>query len=958
MQYKILFGFMFLIGAVLNGLNAQTPQVVLELKWGSGIENAGFRKAPEANYGPRAFAVKDGQVVILDEPQNLLKIFKNGRLLRSFEIPPFSDDVEFNSADDFVILAENRLYFFKNGRIVNSVKPPTPMDVIEAIKRIDANHLQITFSDQSKAYFPLNDTQLLKKAPASAGNALSELKTVKLDEHTFRLETGSGQTTYMALKSEEPLASVRYLGSDDLNRHYLNLEFFEQQVPLRVRREIRVLDSQFRLLATIHAPVNAHTEIFRDWFIEADGHFYQMISGVEGIKIVKWDLTGVVNADQPLPLRYPQPFFEGVHYNLLDTQDAGSQLSKVSDFEDYPQIMPSEALAIADEYVRLYWTCTQDNLTNGVVTDPYGNQVRTPSWIVVGQNQHVPYKWGGSESIEAFLYGIEILKYAGDNYTDGGGTPSAVGVDCSGFVSRCWNLPRHYATSMMDDGITLPYLSWSEAEPGDAVHKVGHVRMVVRQNTNGSLLVVESSGQDWKVSYRTYYYSSLVNYTPRYYVNRQGAPDNIPQPRLNAVTINEKGELELDWSLEGLENVSSLRIYFSTDGNSWGSGISVPKDTTQWSVPINDGQMIFVKLRSFSSGAYQNPSVSSDVYGGFRNDGMSRVLIVDGFDRTSATSGRWQYLYHSFATTLGKSLAAAGIPFETTTNEMVRAQNIDLENYPAVFWLCGDESIRDGTFDREEQLLVTDYLLNGGRLFVSGSEIGYDLGSHGTAYDQTFFSDYLKAAFVKDNAGSWQAEGATGTPFAGLQVRFDDGLQGIYPVSYPDAVSPQGGAQLALKYANGDGAAVYFDGVFPNGSRPARLFYLGFPFETIYDAAERDSLMSRVVDFFELYNLTAIEEKELQKTPQAFELIGNFPNPFNNQTQIRFNLPAPGQVKLTVFNTPGQQVFEGQFSFTTSGAQKITFSGDRLASGLYFYRLIFNGQGKTFIGGNKMILIK
>lgn len=251
------------------------------------------------------------------------------------------------------------------------------------------------------------------------------------------------------------------------------------------------------------------------------------------------------------------------------------QLHKVNEFEDFPQVLPSDALAVGDEYVAVQWTATTKNLTNGVVTDSYGNQVRTPDWIKVGQNKQVPYKWGGFESLEAFLYGIEILKYAGDNYTDNGGTPSAVGVDCSGFVSRCWNLPRHYATSMMDDGLTLPYTSWSEAEPGDAVHKVGHVRMVVKQNNNGSLVVVESSGRDWRVSYRTYYYSSLSSYTPRYYVNRQGAPGNIPQPRLDLVQVDER--LKINWSLEGLENVSSVRLYFSTDGNSWSSSFRFPK---------------------------------------------------------------------------------------------------------------------------------------------------------------------------------------------------------------------------------------------------------------------------------------------------------------------------------------------------------------------------------------------
>lgn len=150
--------------------------------------------------------------------------------------------------------------------------------------------------------------------------------------------------------------------------------------------------------------------------------------------------------------------------------------------------------------------------------------------------------------------------------------------------------------------------------------------------------------------------------------------------------------------------------------------------------------MIFVKLRSFSSGTLQNPSVPSDIYGVYRKDQKAKVLIVDGFDRTSASSGRWHEVNHPFVVSWGKSLARAGIPFETTTNEMVKKGQVSLNDYPAVFYLLGDESYLDATFDRDEQVIVKNYLQNGGRLFVSGSEVGYDLANLGNSYDQFFLA--------------------------------------------------------------------------------------------------------------------------------------------------------------------------------------------------------------------------
>ncbi len=928
-------------------LKAQTPQTVLYLPWGKTAEQAGLRQAPEANYGPQAFAVQNGQVILLDEPQQALKIFSDGQLNQVLSVPPFCDDFLFFNRDNYVVLAQNQLIAFKNGRVQAFFKPQHNQQIIENLKAVDPATVQLQFSDQQSRFFVIPQNRLQKSA-----GLLTEAVTVsKINEHAIQIQR-------FALRKvldfpEVSVASVRFLGSDSSGHFYFNLEFFEQQVPLRIRREIYVTDSSFNVLLRLQVPVNNYTEIFRDWFIDPAGQFYQMFTTPQGVEIVAWSFKTFLNAQNPPQLSYPQRFYQSQHYNVLPSTEPAHSLHKVTEFEDFPQVMPSDALATGDAYVNLSWTAKKENLTFGVVTDAYGNQVRTPDWIVVGQNTHVPYKWGGSETIEAFLYGIEILKYAGDNYTDNGGTPSAVGVDCSGFVSRCWNLPRHFATSMMDDGLTLPYQSWSEAEPGDAVHKVGHVRMVVKQNTNGSLLVVESSGRDWKVSYRTYYYSSLTNYTPRYYVNRQGAPGNIPQPRIDWVKTNGD-QMEINWSLEGLENVSTLRIYFSTDGNSWGSGFAVPKDTTRWSVPIQEGQSIYVKLRCFSSGTYQTPGVSSDVYGAFRKDQQQKVLIVDGFDRTSATSGRWKYIYHSFAVTLGKALAKAGIPFETTTNEMVQKQEVRLTDYPAVFWISGDESTRDATFDKEEQNVVSAYLKAGGRLFVSGSEIAYDLDKWGTSYDRTFFGHYLKAAFVEDNAGTNEVIGADGTPFAQLNVHFDDGLHGIYPVPYPDAIDAAGGSVLALKYANGKGAAIYFDGVVEGGSKPAKIFYMGFPFETIYTPSERDTLMSKIVDVFQLKQLSALAE-EGADFPKQFELLGNFPNPFNNHTQIRFRLPTAGGVELTVFNALGQRVVKQRMSFATPGLHTLVFDGSRLASGVYIYRLTTDNG---FTQSKKMMLVK
>ncbi len=951
-----IFVFMFTVLSWCLVFADAQPQVVLHLDWGDAPENVGLRKAPEAYYGPQALQVVDHSVWILDSPHNALKEFRQGRWVQLLTVPPFSDDFVLHSANRYAVLSENTIYYYENQKPVSVYRAKAPQELIESLRPTPSDDLLLRLSSGVfKTFAPRRSQNALLK-PAG-GTLVQKLVFVHREgPHLARVELGDGHSFSIAFPQKE-LASIRWIGKDGQDNIYLNFEFFEQQTPLRVQRMIAVFNAKGQRLLSLKVPVNNYTKIFRDVDLHSSGVLYHMRSTPSGVDIVRWDLAPFFNAQNPPQLDYPASFKTGVHYNWLirpDSSETEHALQKTTDFEDYPQVISDDVLSTGAAYEELFWTCSADNLTDGVVYDDQGYPVRTPSWIVVGDNQKMPYKWGGFETIEMYLYGIDILKYAGDNYTDKCcGSSAAVGVDCSGFVSRCWNLPKHYSTSMMDDGLTLPYLNWSELEPGDAVHKVGHVRLMVKHNGDGSLTVLEASGRDWRVSYRTYYYGDLSAYTPRYYVNREGAPDNIPQPRLDLVTAGE--QTSVTWAVGGLENIQTLRLYRSVDGNTW-TPTDIPKDSTHFSQSIANGQAIYYRLTSISSGD-QTEGVPSDAYGVFRNDEKAKVLIVDGFDRTTASSGEWPKIYHSFGVTFGRALENAGIPFESTDNDAVLAHKIYLGDYPAVFWILGDESTHDGTFTKEEQELVRDYLQNGGMLFVSGSEIGWDLDHKGTQYDKTFYADYLKAEYVSDDAATYTALGQSGSPFEGLTVHFDDGTHGIYNVAYPDVIKAINGAGVAFNYDNGGAAGLYFEGTFPGGNKKGKLVYLGFPFETIYSESERNALMDKVVNFFGLDHLSGFGNLSAH-TPTRFRLLGNAPNPFNNQTRIRFYLPAAGTVTLSVFNVLGQVVFRSRQAYAASGAHSFLFSGDGLPSGLYLYTLTFGNKSAKLRQQGKMLLVK
>ncbi len=93
---------------------------------------------------------------------------------------------------------------------------------------------------------------------------------------------------------------------------------------------------------------------------------------------------------------------------------------------------------------------------------------------------------------------------------------------------------------------------------------------------------------------------------------------------------------------------------------------------------------------------------------------------------------------------------------------------------------------------------------------------------------------------------------------------------------------------------------------------------------------------------------------ELAEQPVNFELSQNYPNPFNPTTTINFNIGQATNVKLEVFNTLGQKIATLVNSSKIAGRYSVKFTGDKLVSGLYIYRL----TTAQFTETKKMILLK
>jgi len=99
---------------------------------------------------------------------------------------------------------------------------------------------------------------------------------------------------------------------------------------------------------------------------------------------------------------------------------------------------------------------------------------------------------------------------------------------------------------------------------------------------------------------------------------------------------------------------------------------------------------------------------------------------------------------------------------------------------------------------------------------------------------------------------------------------------------------------------------------------------------------------------------TSVADAQAQTTPTFFALQQNYPNPFNPTTTIQYDLPQRENVKLTIFNTAGQQVKALVNGARKAGSHRITVDMQGQSSGIYFYRL----EAGSFSMTRRMLFLK
>lgn len=344
------------------------------------------------------------------------------------------------------------------------------------------------------------------------------------------------------------------------------------------------------------------------------------------------------------------------------------------------------------------------------------------------------------------------------------------------------------------------------------------------------------------------FYAKKANVTPAF------VPDGPVQ--FSVVTLPD-GKTQLNWApaptgaVMGSDPATGYRIYRSLDGKAFDAGQNVGNVLQMVLDDVPAGQTVYFRVTATNAGgeSFPTPTLATRKMAA----GKRGVLIVGGFERLDrnllisedlsafglSTAKRMlldRINRYDYAIQHARALEPLGMPFDSAWRDAAIVQQ-SLATYPMVDWYVGRESTGDETLNSTEQGLIEAYLQQGGKLLISGSEIGWDLVEKGGSGEKEWFETWLHATYVKDDAATYsvQVEGA------GLTL--DDGTKGTYNATYPDVLAPVAGGGTLATYGQGSEAA----GVWWAQEGVHGVVLLGFPLEAVVGDEARSLLMSEVL---------------------------------------------------------------------------------------------------------------
>lgn len=329
-----------------------------------------------------------------------------------------------------------------------------------------------------------------------------------------------------------------------------------------------------------------------------------------------------------------------------------------------------------------------------------------------------------------------------------------------------------------------------------------------------------------------------------------------------------------------------------------------------------------------------NPEINAQVLSYYVISGVTDLVV----NNEVAYGDGSAYGTYDFESLYTDALAAADVTTYAATSHFTMKKGFtsgalnDVENiYYNVAWTF--PALVDDAL-KIEQLM--DFLDNGGNLFISGQDIGWEVNEYAAYYPEAvdFYENYLMASYVNDAAaGATTFTAVTTDEWYGAVAESDISKPYGTTYYYPEQIEPNGVDAFSIFTYN---AGTKVGGVRTETS-DYKTVYLGIGLEMIADDAVRNAVMEATYMYFR----GDIDGIAYDQMLQGL-LGGAQPNPAVNSTVIPMQNIVE-DMQILVSDITGKVVFTGNVQ---SGTTAYTLNTADLGAGMYFYYLT-NGLQRT-----------
>lgn len=526
--YFIAFMLMGLFSTLMETQAQQTftPTSITSLPWGDAQDEAGLIRVPAHHFAPPSFAVKDQNFYLLDAANQRVSIFN--LKTQQFSMLPLPA-----KGDDLCVTDKQQLYILFNdsqkvqkinlaGKILKTYDLPEKVQPM----RLNCSPLgQFYIKSFTGQYYALNKEQTINYIPFHEYQLQIDTKNINQINLILR-HLVLPQSHTLVINSKKGLLGTLYpIGMDDNKNIYLVIEEIinEGTSEEETQRFLQKYNIKGELLAEAELPYSLYAYTLKDLVVTSTGDIFQILPLKKQFEIIRWRI-GSIQTLFTKSDNYKKKLFSYTQRQLTDFEASETE-------EDRPEtrrrpgrrVTRKQILENAREYHNYRFCVDQENITSAQGEFLINKKVVTP-YHETGCYTAIPYKWGGNNSLNDFKKGLEAGKKAGDKcaYSCSKGyfgSPAAVGVDCSGYISQAWQLIGKYSTNTLPEVATrLP--SKNQLQAGDILNYRGyHVMLFSHKDVLGRLYVYEATGSKnyWKVVRLGYSTIQLKNYQPYRY---------------------------------------------------------------------------------------------------------------------------------------------------------------------------------------------------------------------------------------------------------------------------------------------------------------------------------------------------------------------------------------------------------------------------------------------------------